>query len=51
MQKWKQVVIQEVARELQAIRQVHEEEIEAQRQSFLLSKARLSLSVSSRALF
>ena len=33
MQEWKQVVMQEVARELQAIRQAHEEAIEAQRYS------------------
>ena len=34
MQEWKQVVMREVARELQGIRQAHEEAIEAQRHSF-----------------
>ena len=34
MQEWKENVMQEVARELHVIRQMHEEAMEAQRQSF-----------------
>ena len=34
MQEWKQIIIQEVGHELQAIRQAHEEAIEAQRHGF-----------------
>ena len=41
MQEWKQVVMQEVARELQAIRQAHEEAIEAQRHSFQMELERV----------
>ena len=40
MQEWKQVVMQEVARELQAIRQANEEAIEAQRHSFGARKSK-----------
>lgn len=41
MQEWKQVVMQEVARELQGIRQAHEEAIEAQRHSFQMKLERV----------
>lgn len=41
MQEWKQVVMQEVARELQPIRQAHEKAIEAQRHSFQMELERV----------
>lgn len=45
IREWKQVVMQEVARQIQTIKQAYEEEIEAQRYSFQieLEKAREEL--------
>ena len=42
MQEWKQMIMQEVGRELQAIRPAHEEVIEASIQSFQLELQRLT---------
>ena len=41
MKEWKENIIQEVARELQVIRQIHKGEMEAQRQSFQLELERM----------
>ncbi len=41
MQEWKQMIMEEVERELQAIKQTHKEVIEAQNQSFQLELQKL----------